>query len=290
MGPGGSNKTGSNLNDKGLNDLLFTAPSWKLATNKNKEYGVKNDVVARLIGTNCEVAYKYDYPSNIIVDEGTQLTDDVKTKVQTLYPYSRIFFIGDWNDKFEPYQCPCIKGKQLTFTDDNFQIIKMTKILRTSDNNLLNVCKYLRELIDGKESKEKMKQAIINKFKELNLHKQIIKVNDVEKYYTNEDYILASKHEHVDEWTKKFSGKFNPEKYLITKNSKEYSNGDVIWSENKPASSEIRHAFTVHQFQGETVEIGHKLFIDLRDNFLPQIIYTAVSRAKNIDQIYLVNI
>jgi hypothetical protein len=117
---------------------------------------------------------------------------------------------------------------------------------------------------------------------------RIIKVKDVNKYYKNTDYILSSKHVYVNEWTSTFTGKFDKEKYLITKNSANYSNGDVLLSDTKPPGSEIRHAFTVHQFQGETVDFGHKLFIDLRNNFLPQMIYTAISRAKSIEQIYLV--
>jgi hypothetical protein len=296
MGPGGSNKTGSNLKDKGLLKLLFVAPSWKLATNKYNEYKIKSNVVARLIGNNCEPEFKYKFPSNIIIDEGTQLNMDVKFKVQELYPYSRVLFVGDWNDNYDPYQCPCIKGIPLNFKDDNFQTIKMTKIFRTKCPKLLLICKMLRDYmdkdlshIDNKYDNKITGKALLNMFELLNMKDHIIKKKDVYDSYSEKDFILANTHKYVNHWTDAFVGQFEKEQYLIKKNSKDFKNGDVIWAEEKPSSAEIRYAFTVHQFQGETVKEGHKLFIDLRYSFLPQMIYTAISRAESIEQIYLVD-
>ena len=39
IGAGGCGKTHHNLTDKGLVDVLFVAPSWKLARSKRSEFG-----------------------------------------------------------------------------------------------------------------------------------------------------------------------------------------------------------------------------------------------------------
>ena len=49
---------------------------------------------------------------------------------------------------------------------------------------------------------------------------------------------------------------------------------------------EIRHAFTTHSIQGETAT--DKLFIDSSKMFDTRMFYTAISRAKTIEQIYII--
>ena len=77
----------------------------------------------------------------------------------------------------------------------------------------------------------------------------------------------------------------NIEKYLIKNNSKDYSNGDIVFSK-KNIKNELRHVYKVHSIQGETAK--NKLFIDKEKFFTSQSFYTAISRAKNINQIYLI--
>lgn len=52
-----------------------------------------------------------------------------------------------------------------------------------------------------------------------------------------------------------------------------------------PSSLEIRHAFTVHSIQGETVK--NNLYIDIK-NMNNQMIYTAISRCEHIDKCYII--
>jgi hypothetical protein len=49
LGAGGAGKTHNNLIDKGLVNTLFIAPSWKLARNKKKEYGIDSTTFFHLL-------------------------------------------------------------------------------------------------------------------------------------------------------------------------------------------------------------------------------------------------
>ena len=66
------------------------------------------------------------------------------------------------------------------------------------------------------------------------------------------------------------------------------SNGDIIYSLQKPEGcrSEVRHHFTTHSIQGET--ITSRIFIDCSKMFDSRMFYTAISRARRLDQLYLV--
>ena len=86
-----------------------------------------------------------------------------------------------------------------------------------------------------------------------------------------------------------FKGTFEEEKYYVMSNTEDSSNGDVVFSKVKPeGNSEVRHHFTTHSIQGETIESN--IFIDCSNMFDSRMFYTAISRAKRLDQIYLITI
>ena len=66
------------------------------------------------------------------------------------------------------------------------------------------------------------------------------------------------------------------------------SNGDIVFSDKKPdgCNSEVRHHFTTHRIQGETIE--SRIFIDISKMFDSRMFYTATSHARRLEQIYLV--
>ena len=57
----------------------------------------------------------------------------------------------------------------------------------------------------------------------------------------------------------------------------------------KNVKSNLRHAFTIHSVQGDTLQEAHRLFIDARHMFEVQHWYTALSRAQYLDQIFIVS-
>jgi hypothetical protein len=125
--------------------------------------------------------------------------------------------------------------------------------------------------------------------KEFRKMKRVITVPKLREMYSIEDMILAGTNDMKKFYTDMFKGKFQNEKYYVTENNRLYKNGEIIISDSVPegVSTEVRHCFTVHSIQGETAY--QKLFIDSLRMFDSCMFYTAISRAKCLDQIYIVD-
>lgn len=218
------------------------------------------------------------YPSVIICDEVTQYTEGQRKQIISMYPKSKIIFCGDIDKNGIHYQLPNVSGEAFKLGDN---IVEFNENRRCKDPVLLKKLNAIRERIKGNWNKKQLLDFVINK-KLFN----IVSKDNVHKLYTIDDYILCSKHIYIDEWTEKFKGKFNKEKYYVNKNSVNYCNGDIVISDVKPPSSDIKHAFTCHAIQGETIK--NKIFIDTRNLFENQMLYTALSRAQYGNQIYLI--
>lgn len=296
VGPGGSGKTYNCLKNNGYVDLIYVTPGWKLARSKKLEHEtISVTVLARLLGECCISKYKYSaHPSVIIIDEATMLNNDRKNKILTLYPYSKIIFCGDFDENGDIYQLPPIKGLPMNFIGID-SIVKFTKNRRCT-------CPLLQQILTNMRKDIKLNRFNFNHFIEImNNYGRVIREDSME--YSINDFILCSRrscrickkkwcaHNNGDNfvqyWTNKYKGR-SMEKYLITKSDKKNSTGNIIISETRPPNSEIRHAFTIHAIQGETC--ANKLFIDLRQFFDHRMAYTALSRAKSLDQIYLINV
>jgi hypothetical protein len=104
--------------------------------------------------------------------------------------------------------------------------------------------------------------------------------------YTADDMLLSYANATKDRLTKLLSEKEGIQsKWIVTEKNAKYCNGDIVIGAKPQATCEIRHAFTVHSVQGETVD--NNLFVCnevLVDNRLA---YTAFSRARRYDQIYV---
>ena len=99
--------------------------------------------------------------------------------------------------------------------------------------------------------------------------------------------ILCGTNELKDYYTSLFVGKFDKEKYYVMENNRLHSNGDIVIG-NKPEHTkcEVRHSFTTHSIQGETAEFN--LYIDSSKMFDSRMFYTAISRARRLEQINIV--
>jgi len=106
--------------------------------------------------------------------------------------------------------------------------------------------------------------------------------------YNAEDMIIAFTHKICDEYTSYFGP--GSKKYKILKNTKNFQNGNVIYTKPKSLSEEsyeLRHGFTIHSAQGKTLK--RRLFIDVRKINCPRMLYTAISRVHKLSQIVLLN-
>lgn len=306
-GQGGSGKTHFILTEQGFLDKFYSAVPWRLCVEKSKEYNIKSVSFASLIGKEFNdkkhLAYFQDpqinptkhTPSNIIIDEMTMLTNDDIKKVSQLYPYSKIWFVGDVSYEGKAYQTTFGNN---TFDLSNMNIINFDIDYRSKCDELKTLKLKLREFrelpISEPEQILEIYKFIKSKFAILNL----VEVKDI---YNVNDWILCSTKKSDNSRSKKINDVINGEKYRVISHSKKdifnrlsgnndyYLNGDWIINQ-KPNISESRYeksnASTIHAIQGLTIEEDKKIFIDLNHLFDVNLIYTAISRARKINQLY----
>ena len=281
-GAGGAGKTYSNLTDKGFIRVLYSAPSHKLLSSIKSKHDVMTATHARLLMDDPESIGMIRRNANVIVvDEISMRSIDELKKICENYKMCKIILCGDM------YQLPCIEGTAITedaIMDLGVQIVKEYKTnYRIKDDRLLNLCNKIRDMMD----EENHKLIIAREIKRAIDKKNIIKLEDLDKLYNIDDMILTCTNVRKDKITKMFEGKFNKEKYYIKDNNNHlYHTGDIVISDEKIKSGRIQHAFTVHSVQGETCE--NKLFIDLYRIASDKMVYTALSRARRLEQIYVI--
>ena len=270
VGAGGNGKTHYNLTDKGLCSCLYVAPPWKLARNKNKDYDVSVSVVAWLIDENPDkwrsIFNKY---STLIIDEASQISNEVKDIILERYYDHKIIFCGDMG-----YQLPPVMGDEFVCDEyDEIVTIEHNTNYRCRCPKLKKRLTFLREKISEGKKTLVLWENMFMGMKLVNRHNIDYNVNDL---------IICSTHKNKDEYTCKYK---DLEKYMVLENTLDYSNGDIIYHKPEGVKYELRHAFTIHSIQGETAT--HKLYIDMRGVRCLRMLYTALSRARYLDQIIL---
>jgi hypothetical protein len=107
-------------------------------------------------------------------------------------------------------------------------------------------------------------------------------------YDYKRDTILVRTNSLVERYT----AMFPTDKFVTTKrhtfNGQQHGRGTIFTDVAPRKHIEKRHAFTTHSMQGETIPLGHRLFINCETNYEVRVIYTAIARAKRKDQITLV--
>ena len=313
IGGGGNGKSTTEFVDKGHVRCLYLAPSWKLATNVDNT--LKADMFNKDIDTsvyhrflNMEHAYGLQSKFNVILcDEASQLTEHTKRKLLSI-PNKKIIFLGDIGFQLEPVinddeliNIYCKKNpKNVSFTDwkideghyemnlndlDNVQ--EYTNDYRATCPKLRSIKKELRRIIEfGRKNK------IDSTEMSLSYIKKMIPETDVREYYTQHDMILTSTHESIKKYNMQFD--YIP-KYLVKANTKYFKNGQIVFTKPntqiakyKNCDTDKTHAFTIHAIQGETLGHNEKLYIDTEKIFSERMIYTAVSRARRLDQVFLI--
>ena len=269
-GAGGCGKTHRNLTDKGLIDILFVAPSWKLARNKRKEYGCDSTTFYHILDSDPDTWKPlYKYYSTFIIDEVSMLSDEDKTKILKRFPHHKIIFCGDLG-----YQLPPIEGDE--FQINNIPIVNHTTNHRCKCEKLFKILKFLRKSIEN--NSDYFNPSCFDKLFGLD----IISADDID--YQVEDLIITKTHKNKDKYTEKYK---DLKKYIVLENTRDYSNGEIIIGDKpEKVRAEIRHAYTVHSIQGETAV--NKLFIDLNKMTCLRMLYTAISRAKYLSQIVFI--
>ena len=308
LGAGGTGKTYRTLKDTGFINLCYVAPSWKLAAKKQKEHGCDVNVVARFFHPNYAADLRDKY-SVLFWDEASMLTEGAKEAIMVMN--AKHIFAGDLG-----YQLPPVIDKETKkkggkwlyqMTEKHFENVEtLTKNYRNGDDRkLTEILNGLRKMIDmtklmppftaywhqkdffQKDFPYRAFQVVENLVKphwEMSYEEgKIIKTKALDKNtYQKEDLIICAEHNECNKYTERFK---EIKKYRVKQNTRDYCNGEIIFSKPKKVGVELRHGFTIHSIQGETAD--HKLFIDLTKMKSLQMFYTAVSRARTWEQIFI---
>lgn len=205
----------------------------------------------------------------------------------------------DKRDKFVSYQLPPPNQYKVMNLEGIGNEITFTKNYRFTCNKLKELAIRLRQ--DIKSNKNYLE--VLHEFKKfMKKEKRIINKDKLLEIYDIKDTILSARNKCHK--CKKINCKCNVNhtykfnellkdrgvKIMVKTNTQIYSNGDILINPEKlPRTKKIeyRHSFTIHSYQGETIK-DNKLFI-YEDNFFDiTMLYTAISRVKRLDQIYLI--
>mgnify|MGYP003134480873 CR=1 FL=1 len=290
LGPGGTGKTYTNVEqEKGWINPVYVPHSWKLASNFSRDmktlvhHSVVND---DKMNNWCK---KYNV---YILDECSMLTEHQKQLLLKNID-GRIIFLGDLTGQLKPVVKTedIIKWKATLKAD---QVWRRMKQMAVNDIDYITEltyvwrfkCEILRRVANEiRECMKKNKKANTTSF-------QIISRDTVVDFYDYKtDIILCARKEGTKGSCRTYTNKFSHlDKYRIKENKNGYYNGDIVYEEIPNVPTELRHGFTVHSVQGET--FTGKIFIDITDMNLEtdlRMFYTAISRARYIHQIYLVD-
>jgi hypothetical protein len=275
-GQGGSGKTYSILTDTGFNKILFVTPQHVLGGDVKKKYGVAYTTIHKLIGIDCRPwIEEHSYPPVILIDEITQIASDWIDGVFQMYPKSLIILAGDIDSNGQWFQCRngCPGEFSTVWKPHDVEIIEMLEDRRSQDDELkalkLEVRAKMRDIFTNGDSGENeiMKDWACRKFKP-------IMIFEASEMFKEGDAWIAGTHR-----TSELLLKLN----VV---SGYYKQGGFISSE--PLDNyKKRGSFTIHSYQGKTLDTG-KIFISICDMFEYAMLYTAISRAVNFNQLVFV--
>ena len=276
-GQGGSGKTYSIMSDPCYHKPLFVCPQHVLGADVRKKYGVSYTTIHRLIGEGCR-PFKEEmyYPPMIFVDEITQIEGAWIDKVFEMYPESLIFLAGDMAGDGQWFQCRGGNGLEYSklWKPTGVDVVCVAGDRRSRDDALrslkLQVRSVMEELfVDGDSGEEYLMRDWAVK------HLTMVDFFDAVNMFREGDTWIAGTHKTSDT--------------LISLGicSGYYKKGGYV-SDIAIDGYSKRGSFTIHSYQGKTIESG-KIFISIRDCFEYAMIYTAISRAVSFDQLVFVH-
>lgn len=285
-GAGGTGKTHKNLTDMGLIKPLYVATSHKLVSEKMAEYKIPGEVFENLINeeSRCFVTGKvWKFYNVLIIDEASQIRNCDMERLLSLYPNHKIVVCGDIGYQVAPINPDeNINGGDVVAQQfDN--VIKLTKNFRCKCEQLATKLKFLRKAIDSRTRIHPNDLFVIK------ADSNTIKPSELKTLYTENDSIITGTHNAKNNLTSLVKDSVK-NKYYVTKRDDKYNVGDIVICEDEPDfKGVLQHAHTIHAVQGLTIKT--KLFIDTRrsvSNMDLRLIYTAMSRAQHLKNIYFI--
>lgn len=295
-GAGGTGKTHSVLTSKNFNQkrLCFTSSCWDLIQSKQSEF---NDILGlslpKITGEmNGKTVEKYNIINyNYLVnDELTLQNKKIVSDIITENERKFIILMGDIDNDGFYYQCSITPNIVVPKKIKNSQYIKYTKTYRFDDelnnkiNNLRNFMRTTKE-IDSIDIYNYVKENFSSCFK--NINDVVINADDIGISALKNVYDKDGLCQH----SKKFYENGSPKQYYIkdTKLRSGIYKGRKI--EEKPDNKNYVCSLfrTIHSYQGRQLNFNNKIVILLNSMFDLNLLYTAISRARRLDQIYIID-
>jgi len=270
-GQGGSGKTYSIFTDTGFHDVLFVSPSHILGQDVRNKYNANYTTINKLVGIEC-AAYstEHRHPSVIFVDEITQVPAEWIEKIPSMYPQSLLLLAGDIDAEGRWFQCRSGDGDNwnriINPTELGYAVIDFTEDRRSRDQELkdlkLKIREAMRKSFQYGDDAHLFMKAWAHKYLQFS-----------ELDFKKGDTCIASTHAYnrklldkgvVSGWYKK--------------------GGFVAFEEPEGYGWDKRGSFTIHSYQGKTIEDG-TIWIYVDDMFEYAQLYTAVSRAVHFSQL-----
>lgn len=288
-GAGGTGKSHLVLTHKCLvKPIVYLSPTHNLAYKKSLEFDcISIGGYCNLFGrTRKDLITKHWYVSNFCVDEVSMMTERPIGKVQmmdTRYHINRevnkgcrVLWLGD------DLQLPPVNDGIPFDWDKEIQCITLTKNYRFKCRKLKRLAKDIRALMRCNAPSSHIIDLVRKTVPTVSLP-------DIQ-YNPMNDFILASKNNICDNITSYFKDKV-VDKWKICNNNhknKLFNGMYVVGEKPQTGSPKLCHCSTIHCIQGDTLSKDGKLYIyDGSLNFLYQLLYTAISRARRLDQIFL---
>lgn len=273
LGQGGAGKTYSILKDKGFINVMYVAPTNVLGFQTSAKYdGCRWTTIHKLIGIECVPYYKESpSPSIILADEISMYSVKWINAIHDMYPQSLLLFAGDIDLNGHAYQCTMNEGtdKAVIWKPSNVDIIRYENDHRSKDDELKALKLRIRSQMDQIHDDEI--NSMIMKMWAL---KNLTISESITDFVEGRDTVIAGTH--------------NTNKKLLQGGivAGWYKKGGHI-SSTEVEGYEKRGSFTIHSYQGQTIESGN-VWIIIDDMFDYAMLYTAVSRCVHFNQLRFV--
>jgi len=286
-GAGGTGKTHSTLTSNNFikNKMVFGSFCWELIQSKIKEFGVFGLTLPKLLGNNGDkntqkiIIDSYNY---LFFDELTLFNNNSINKIIENFPNMFIILAGDINKDGFYYQCSITKD---IFKPDKCQYVEYVKTYRF-DEELNEKIKLLREY----RTQTNNPYILYKQFKEL-FNDNIKDKKDV--IFKSDDVGISCIQPIRDDGTCKFSDEFynngSVKQYYYNKtNYNKMRLKGALCDEND--SGAVCSLFrTIHSYQGRQLTHENNIIILLNNiGFDINLLYTAVSRARRVEQIIII--
>lgn len=290
-GIGGSGKTYTILENLPNKNICYTARAWDLIQKKNDDYKkIIGLSIPKLIGTCNGQKVEQIQNNNIkyLVDDEMTLSDKSEFKsIDKLFNYCFIFCLGDISEDGFSYQC-CINENQIYKPNIDTQYILFTKTYRFNEDLNERLLKLRENQYNNRDNDDRIK-IHYNYFKEL-FGDRFFDVKDIK---FNKDDIGISTHDDTKKENKLTNyflenNKAEPQYYIKKTNIHNGQlRGQKLDGQPNHNNYECKLFKTIHSFQGRELTLNNKIIIYLGGLFDYNLLYTAVSRARRIDQIYI---